>query len=505
MPPDREDIRTREDLTTLRRLVDANPIGVVLGHADGRLPYVNDAYLRLLRISREDYEAGRLNWQTVTPPEWLPADERAIEETLRRGFCAPYEKEYLLPDGTRVPVLVSVARASPDDESLVAYVVDLTDRKALERALDDQNARLRALNRQILQSAAEGIFGLDAEGLTTFANPAALAMTGFTAEEMLGRPQHALIHHTRADGTPYPEEVCPVRLAREDGVTRVVDDEVFWRRDGTSFPVEYTATPLRGLRGEIEGVVVTFRDVTRRRLTEQELRRTADDLRRSNRDLEQFAFVAAHDLQEPLRTITSFAQLLERRYGDVLEGDARRYLNFVTGGATRMKALVDALLTYANLGATTPPVTDVDLDVVAGGVLEDLRDAVERSGAVVTVGPLGVVRGDEDRLAMVLRNLVANALKFRREGVPPRVHVSAERVGSAVHLRVRDNGVGIGEAYLTKVFGMFQRLHRKDEYEGTGLGLAIVRKVVESLGGDVRVESVPGKGSTFHVRLPLAP
>nr|WP_246580547.1 PAS domain S-box protein [Deinococcus aestuarii] len=498
----RAETRLRESEAHFRRLADANPIGVVIGDAAGRLPYVNDAFLRLIRAPREDFAAGRVNWLSLTPPEWLPADERAIRQARERGHSDPYEKEYLLADGTRLPVLVAVTRAGAPGDALVAYVLDLSDRKAAERALSDRNARLEALNRQILDSAGEGIFGLDLRGHTTFANPAALALTGFGLEEMLGRPQHALIHHARADGTPYPEEACPIQAARVDGRVRRVDGEVFWRKDGTSFPVEYTTTPLRGASGETEGVVVTFRDVTERQEAEAALRRSNEELARSNRDLEQFAFVAAHDLQEPLRTVVSYAGLLERKYGEDLPGGARRYLGFITGGATRMKTLVDDLLAYASLGAGSPAPRPVPLAGAVGDALEALGAAVRGAGARVEADELPTVSGDARQLAQVFQNLIGNALKFRRPDVPPLVRVLAEREGGHWHVRVADNGIGMEQAYLKRIFGMFQRLHTRDRYEGTGLGLAICQKIVEGHGGRIWAESTPGAGTTFHLLLP---
>ncbi|BDP44339.1 PAS domain-containing sensor histidine kinase (plasmid) [Deinococcus aetherius] len=500
----RAETRLRESEAHFRRLADANPIGVVIGDEAGGLPYVNDAFLRLIQASREDFAAGRVNWQAITPPEWLPADERAIRQARERGHSDPYEKEYLLPGGTRLSILVAVTRAGIPHDGLVAYVLDLSDRKAAERALSDRNARLEALNRQILDSAGEGIFGLDLRGHTTFANPAALALTGFALEEMLGRPQHALLHHTRADGTPYPEGECPVQAARRDGEVRRVDGEVFWRRDGTSFPVEYVATPLRGTSGETEGVVVTFRDVTARQEAEAALRRSNEDLARSNRELEQFAFVAAHDLQEPLRTVVSYAGLLERKHADELSDGARRYLGFITGGATRMKTLVDDLLAYASLNVVSPARRPVALAGPLSTALEALGAAVQGTGARVEADELPTVPGDARQLAQVFQNLIGNALKFRRPGVPPVIRVQAVREGREWQVRVGDNGIGMEAAYLERVFGMFQRLHTRDRYEGTGLGLAICQKIVEGHGGRIWASSTPGEGTTFHLTLPAA-
>ncbi|WP_158680013.1 PAS domain S-box protein [Deinococcus sp. NW-56] len=499
----RAEERLRGSEAHFRRLADANPIGVVIGHPDGRLSYANDAYLRLTGLTRGALEQGAVNWQSITPPEWLPADERAIAQVQERGYSDPYEKEYLRPGRARVPLLVALARAELQGDTLIAYVLDLSDRKAAEQALNNQNAQLQALNRQLLESAGEGIFGVDLAGHTTFANPAALAMTGYSLGEMLGRPQHALLHHTRAGGEPYPEDDCLIRHSQLDGQVRRSDGEVFWRRDGSSFPVAYIATPLRGSRGEIQGTVVTFSDVTARKQAEETLRRTNEELRRSNRDLEQFAFVAAHDLQEPLRTIVSYAELLERKHGEELQGGAQRYLSFITGGAGRMKALVDDLLAYASLNVTPPAQAPVPLAEALGTALAGLDAALRAADARVEVGgTLPVVLGDRRQLAQVLQNLIGNGLKFRRPGVPPVIGISAAPEGREWHVRVTDNGIGMEEAYLERIFLMFQRLHTRDRYEGTGLGLSICQRIIEAHGGRVWAESVPGRGSTFHFTLP---
>lgn len=484
----------RESAARFRMLADANPIGVVLGHPDGRIPYLNDAYLRLIQVSREQYEAGGLNWQAITPAEWLHADEQAIRQAYERGYSDSYEKEYILPDGQRLPVLVSLARAGTDGDALVAYVLDLTDRKALERSLSDQNAKLQSLNRQILESAGEGIFGLDLAGRVTFANPASLAITGFTAEALLGQSIHPLLHHSHLNGAPYPEEECPIQKSRQDGQVRRVDNEVFWRQGGTSFPVEYIATPLREARGEIEGVVVTFKDITDRKRVEEELRR-------SNAELERFAYVASHDLQEPLRTISSFAELLDRRYGEQLDESGRKYLSLLTRGAQRLKVLVDDLLVFSRLNMVREPLGPVQVEVPLQEALVRLHSAVEQTGAHVQHEPLPVVLGDEGELTQVFQNLIGNAIKFRRPGVVPVVRIDARDEGELWRFTVTDNGIGIEAQYFERAFGLFQRLHLRDKYEGTGLGLAIVRKIVEWHGGRTWLESEPGVGTTVHFTL----
>lgn len=229
----------------------------------------------------------------------------------------------------------------------------------------------------------------------------------------------------------------------------------------------------------------------------------ATELERSNAELEQFAYVASHDLQEPLRMVGSYTQLLERRYAAKLDEDAREFIRFAVDGVRRVRALIDDLLAYSRTGtrATEPGPTDVA--AVLESVLQNLGPATEESGARVTHDPLPTIPADAGQVGQLLRNLIANALKFRREGMPPRVHVGVHRDGATCVLTVRDNGIGIAPEFRDRIVVVFQRLHSRDEYPGTGIGLAIRKKIVERHGGRIRVESTPGGGTTFHLSFPL--
>ena len=241
------------------------------------------------------------------------------------------------------------------------------------------------------------------------------------------------------------------------------------------------------------------------RLEEQRdaLERRTAELARSNRDLEQFAFVAAHDMQEPLRTIVSFSQLLEARHGHQLPEGARRYLTFTTRGALRLKVLVDDLLAYASLNAARPALQETAAASAARDAAEALDEDVRAANATVDVAALPIVLADPGQLTLVFRHLIGNAVKFRRDHVPPVVRVTAEREENAWHVQVHDNGVGIDGAYLERIFGLFQRLHTKDRYGGSGLGLATCRTIVEGHGGRIWATSTLGEGSTFHFTLPV--
>ncbi|HVS40021.1 MAG TPA: ATP-binding protein [Gemmataceae bacterium] len=233
-----------------------------------------------------------------------------------------------------------------------------------------------------------------------------------------------------------------------------------------------------------------------------ELARQAADLARSNAELEQFAYVASHDLQEPLRMVSSFTQLLASRYHGKLGPDADDFIGYVVDGAVRMQRLINDLLAYSRLGRTTPGLKATDCSAVVAAVCANLRSAIEESGADVTADPLPTVPAEESQLVQVFQNLIGNAVKFRKDGEPPRVHVGARRQNSEWLFWVRDNGIGIEPQYAERIFMVFQRLHNRKEHPGTGIGLAICKKVVEWHGGRIWTESEPGRGSTFYFSLP---
>jgi light-regulated signal transduction histidine kinase (bacteriophytochrome) len=234
------------------------------------------------------------------------------------------------------------------------------------------------------------------------------------------------------------------------------------------------------------------------------LERQAEELTRSNRDLEQFAYVASHDLQEPLRKVASFCQLLQRRYAGQLDERADQYIAFAVDGASRMQRLINDLLAFSRIGRITSGFTDVDLDRVVAEAANQLDARLEQSGGELLWSDLPVVRGEEALLSALLTNLVGNSLKFRHPERPPRVRVSAERVGDEWQISCEDNGIGIEAEFADKVFVIFQRLHPKDMYPGTGIGLAIAKKVVERHGGRIWAESGASGGARFCFTLTAA-
>jgi signal transduction histidine kinase len=241
--------------------------------------------------------------------------------------------------------------------------------------------------------------------------------------------------------------------------------------------------------------------IAQRKKAEAVLKQTLADLTRSNEDLQQFAYVASHDLQEPLRNVASCVQLLEKNYKGKLDDDADQYIRYAIDGAVRMKALIQDLLYYSRIATRWKPRVLIDCEEILDLTAKNLSSAITEAGAVITHDPLPTVSGDDTQLLQVMQNLIANAIKFRSHE-PPTVHVSAVRNGNEWVFSVKDNGIGIESQHLDRIFMIFQRLHKRSQYDGTGMGLAIVKKVVERHGGRVWVESEPGNGATFYFTIP---
>ncbi len=286
------------------------------------------------------------------------------------------------------------------------------------------------------------------------------------------------------------------------------------REDGSNFPVEYVKTPILE-KDKLVGAVVIFKDITERKRTEDALARKAAELARSNAELEQFAYVASHDLQEPLRKIQAFGDRLKSKCDAVQMQEGRDYLERMQNAAARMQTLINDLLTFSRVISTTQPFVPVDLAVVTKEVLTDLEVRIEQTKAKVDVGALPTIEADPLQMRQLLQNLIGNALKFQPPNAQPVVKISgqivnrgfggsqAEPLDQLCELTIQDNGIGFEEKYNEKIFAVFQRLHGRNEYEGTGVGLAVCRRISDRHGGTIAATSKLGEGATFTVNLPV--
>jgi light-regulated signal transduction histidine kinase (bacteriophytochrome) len=252
--------------------------------------------------------------------------------------------------------------------------------------------------------------------------------------------------------------------------------------------------------GEVQGVFAAARDITQRKAMENELRQTLEKLKQSNAELEQFAYVASHDLQEPLRMVASYVQLLQRRYQGKLGPEADEFIGYAVDGANRMRGLIDDLLTYSRVGRLGKPFEPINLKSTLDIVLKNLQASIEENNATITHDKLPVISADGGQLVQLFQNLIGNAIKFHGKEAPC-VHISAKNKGSEYQFAVSDNGIGIDPQYFERLFKIFQRLHTREEYPGSGIGLAVCKKIVERHGGRIWIESQVGKGSTIYFTL----
>jgi PAS domain S-box-containing protein len=381
---------------------------------------------------------------------------------------------------------------------VIGVAHDITIRHKAEQAREVSERRMRL----IIENAYDAYVAMDREGYIADWNPRAEKIFGWTREEAIGR--------SLAD-TIIPERYRSQHLQGlvhylDTGEGPLLDRRVEMRalnREGHEFPVEMTISTMRIEENVIFSAFI--HDISERIRAKEELERTAEELKRSNEELEQFAYIASHDLQEPLRMVTSYTQLLERRYAAQLDDAAREFIGYAVDGARRMQEFITGLLRYSRVGTETRVAEDVDLQEAFETVRANLRIAIEESGAAVEARGLPVVKGDARQLTQLFQNLIANGLKFRKPGQAPHIEVWAEREGDSWKVAVKDNGIGLDPQFSERVFTIFQRLHTRDEYEGTGLGLAICKKIVERHGGRIWFESTEGEGATFFFTLPAAP
>jgi PAS domain S-box-containing protein len=385
-------------------------------------------------------------------------------------------------------------RTSALQEAIQSLQKEVSERRRIEEALRESEERYRT----ILEDIEEGYFEVDLAGNFTFLNDALCSRFGYPREQLIGMNNRQYTDEKNAEKlyqsfnrlyrTGEPIKALEAETIRRDGAKEIFEISVFLIRDSEGKPI--------GFRG-------TSRDVTGRKRAEEALKQKTEELARSNQDLEQFASVASHDLQEPLRMVTSYVQLLARRYQSRLDADAEEFINFAVDGATRMHTLINDLLAYSRVGTGGKPFEPTNCETILQQSLDNLQVTMEESGAVVTHDSLPTVMADDLQLGQLFQNLIGNAIKFHGEE-PPRVHVSARPEGDRWIFSVRDNGIGIAPEFTERIFIIFQRFHSREEYPGTGIGLAVCKKIVECHGGRIWVESELGKGATFYFTLPAS-
>jgi PAS domain S-box-containing protein len=482
-----------------RGLLEAAPDAMVVVNQYGGIVLLN------LQAEKEfGYRRDELLGQKVTNiipegfAERLVADDlRFREGALAQEIGGGIELTGRRKDGSEFPIELMLSPLESAEGTLVtAAIRDISVRKAAEKVLAQMEGRYRAL----LEAAPDAMVVVNQEGRIVLLNLQAEKEFGYHRDELLGQKVTNLIpegfaERLIADGLRSAEDALAQQIGT--GIELVAR-----RKDGSGFPIELMLSPLESAEGTL--VTAAIRDITTRKKAEAELLQKVDELNRSNVELGQFAYIASHDLQEPLRMVASYTQLLSRRYKGKLDSDADEFIAFAVDGATRMQRLIQDLLSYSRVGTKGRVLRETSSEETLGQAIINLRGAIQESGALVTHDPLPPVMADERQLIQLFQNLVGNAIKYQSTGVP-KVHISAAKNGGKQWtFSVKDNGLGIDPQYFERIFGMFQRLHKREEFAGTGIGLAICKKIVERHGGSISVESRPGEGSTFRFGLAVS-
>jgi PAS domain S-box-containing protein len=476
----------------MRSIVDHLIDGIITIDENGTVESYNPAAEKIFGYSASEV-VGK-NVKTLMPDPNRSDNDGDLAKYLRSGVGIGREVVMRRKDGSTFPMDLAVSAFHLGQRRYFTGIVrDISERKRAEEALRASESRFRLLVEGIQDYA---VVMLDRTGNIQTWNSGAELLFGYKAEEIVGWPLRRFLPPQDIERNTQEEEL---RKALVLGKVGAEDWRV--RKDGTQFWANYATTPLYDSHGELQGFAYITRDLTERKQAETDLRRAFEELSRSNLDLEQFAYVASHDLQEPLRAVAGCVQVLKKRYQSQLDARADELIAHTVDGVSRMQTLIDDLLSYSRVGTRGKAFETRDCNAILGQVLANLEAAIAEAGAVVTHDRLPVVKADAAQLTHLFQNLVSNAIKFRSKQ-PPRIHVAVRREDAHWVFSVQDNGIGIQPEYFERIFVIFQRLHTRTEYPGTGIGLAICKKIVERHGGRIFVESVPGQGSTFSFTIP---
>jgi PAS domain S-box-containing protein len=479
-----------------RGLLEAAPDAMVVVNPGGRIVLLNVQAEKQFGYRRDELVGQTV--KSIIPQgfaERLIADgTRTAAEALAQQIGTGIELIALRKNGSEFPIEIMLSPLENAEGILVtAAIRNISVRKAAERHLFHMEARYRGL----LEAAPDAMVVVDQRGRIVLLNVQAEKQFGYSRDELIGQKVKSIIPEGFAERL-----IADALRSAEDALAQQIGTGIELtarRKDRSEFPIEIMLSPLESSEGTL--ITAAIRDITARKQAEAVLLENVQELNRSNEELEQFAYLASHDLQEPLRMVASYTQLLSRRYKGKLDSDADDFIAFAVDGANRMQQLIQDLLMYSRVGTTGKTLLNTSSEGALQRALINLRGAIEQSGAVVTHDSLPAVFADEMQLTQLFQNLVSNAIKYQRAGIP-RIQISATENDEKKWLfSVQDNGIGIEPQYFERIFGMFQRLHKRDEFAGTGIGLAICKKIVERHGGTISVESQPGLGCTFHFTL----
>ena len=432
------------------------------------------------------------NISLLEPPELKGEIEKYTDKIKEKKRISHYETMRLKKNGELINVSVTLSPVFDTSGKFVAVSAiarDITENKNAAKKLELANK----YNRSLLESSLDPLVTIGPEGKITDVNHSTETVTGYNRDDLIG--------------TDFSDYFTEPNKAKEgyqqvfqEGMVRDYALEIK-HKNGRTTPVLYNASVYKDDSDNVIGVFASARDITELKKTEHLLKDKLGELERSNSELEQFAYVSSHDLQEPLRMIASYLQLLERKYKGKLDDKADKYIKFSVDGATRMQNLIDDLLAFSRVTTQAKELKPTNLEQIYNEVLSNLEVTINENKAIITHEPLPVVLADKTQISQVFQNLISNAIKFQSVD-KPKINISVEKEENQWLFGVEDNGIGINPKHSDRIFEVFKRLHKKKDYPGTGIGLAICKKIIERHGGRIWVESGLGKGSIFYFTLP---
>ncbi len=477
--------------TRYRRLFETAQEGILILDADtGQIVEVNPFLITMLGFSRDQF-LGKKIWEIGLFKD-IVANKDNFEELQRKEYIRYEDMPLETADGQRIAVeFISNVYMVNNKKVIQCNIRNSTERKLAEEAQVASEIRYRRL----FETAQDGILILDADtGQIVEVNPFLITMLGFSRDQFLGKKlwEIGLFKDIVANKENFEE------LQRKEYVR--YEDMPIETADGQRIAVEFLSNVYTVNNKKV--IQCNIRNITVRKKLEEDLIIKAAELARSNIELQQFAYIASHDLQEPLRAISGFTELLVKRYHGKIDEKADTYIDFITEGTTRMQQMIQDLLTYSRVQTQVHEFVLIDSNTSLDLALSDLQVATKEHNAVITNDPLPSIYADQEQITKMFQNLIGNAIKFHKPGVAPTVHISAKQDKNNWIFSVSDNGIGIRQEYADRIFKIFQRLHTRDEYPGTGIGLAICKRIAEQHGGTIWIESVPGSGSTFYFTIP---
>ncbi|WP_414468606.1 PAS domain S-box protein [Methanobacterium sp. ACI-7] len=486
-----------ESRNYLDKIINSISDPIFVKDRDHRWFLVNDAFCQFIGYSREEL-------LEKSDHDFFPEYEANIfwekdEEVFVSGIENINEEEFTDSDNN-LHTIVTKKTLYTDisgKKYIVGIIRDITEIKRVQNAYKESEQKYR----ELIENANSIILKMDKNGHITFFNEFAEDFFGFSKEEIIGR---------NVIGTIVPEIESSGRDLKKL-VNNILEtpksyhssDNENITKDGKKVWISWANREIYDEKGELIGILSVGTDITGRRKIEKEREELIKELERSNYELRQFAYITSHDLQEPLRSITSFAQLLEMRYQNQLDNDADEYIEFIVSGGHRMKEMIQGLLEYSKIGTAERKLNPIDTEDILKKVLSNLNTAIEENNALITSDPLPIVMGNESQLIRLFQNLIGNSIKFRKMDEKPKIHVSVSEDSqkNMYIFKFEDNGIGIDPQYKERIFEVFKRLHTLEEYMGTGIGLSISKRIIEVHGGEIWVQSELGKGSIFYFTL----